>query len=520
MQNKDEDGEDSRLSFQKMQERYSKWRLRHLWPSRILEYLIPFFLVVSFAPWIFTQLELYSTNAYSSRYFLSAMVQSQAAIVAIVVTLTLVAVQLTASSYSPRVTRIFRDNPDMWLLLFVYGLSISYGLLILKQIPTYGLLSKTLLFRSLESHIISAYSVGGFTFLILFPYMWNTINLLNPSTILGRLSLKITKEDLFASEDDPIQPIIDIIHGSIMRYDLETTRVGLNMMTDHVVALLATEINPDEDLQAIMNGIRELVCTPLEFAGKLALSKDDEKSASEVCKNLQKLGVSIVRKMMGLEGAATQAVASLEAVGRAAADKSLEDTVIHAIMSLEAVGQAAANKPGQGGQYLLDLESAVEQAAQSLGIVGRAAADKSLEDAAFHAVESLGALGQVAADKCFQVAATRAAMSLEAVGQAVVDKSLKDAAFRAVESLRALGYVEDYKGFEAVATHAARSLGVVGQAAAYKSLINVADNAVVSLGIVGQTAADNNNFLAVENAAKSLVYIGQAAAYNLTFCVV
>jgi len=43
-----------------------------------------------------------------ARYLLSALVQSLAAIIAIVVTLTLVAVQLTASAYSPRVIDIFK----------------------------------------------------------------------------------------------------------------------------------------------------------------------------------------------------------------------------------------------------------------------------------------------------------------------------------------------------------------------------------------------------------------------------
>jgi uncharacterized membrane protein len=75
-------------------------------------------LLVTLVVAIFFKLfDLFQTDANSARYMLSAMVQAQAAIVAIVVTLTLVAVQLTASAYSPRVIRIFRDNPDIWILL-------------------------------------------------------------------------------------------------------------------------------------------------------------------------------------------------------------------------------------------------------------------------------------------------------------------------------------------------------------------------------------------------------------------
>ena len=103
-----------------------------LWTKRIFEYL---FLAVLFSfvgAVLFVYFDLAQTDADSARYMLSALVQSQAAIVAIVISLTLIAVQLSASAYSPRVIRIFRNNPDVWLLLGLYGMSIFYGLLILN----------------------------------------------------------------------------------------------------------------------------------------------------------------------------------------------------------------------------------------------------------------------------------------------------------------------------------------------------------------------------------------------------
>jgi uncharacterized membrane protein len=53
---------------------------------------------------------------------LSAVVQTQAAIIAIVITLTLIAVQLTASAYSPRVIDIFKKNPGL-LVAFLFRLN-------------------------------------------------------------------------------------------------------------------------------------------------------------------------------------------------------------------------------------------------------------------------------------------------------------------------------------------------------------------------------------------------------------
>ena len=97
---------------------------RKLWSGRIFVYSLLLLLVIFVGAIVFAKFNLFHTDANSARYMLSALVQSQAAIVAIVITLTLIAVQLTASAYSPRVIDIFKKNPDMWILLGCYGVSI------------------------------------------------------------------------------------------------------------------------------------------------------------------------------------------------------------------------------------------------------------------------------------------------------------------------------------------------------------------------------------------------------------
>jgi uncharacterized membrane protein len=107
---------------------------RHLWIARLIVYFTCLAGVVLVCFIQFRNFNLFHTDADSARYMLSALVQSQAAIVAIVITLTLIAVQLTASVYSPRVIDIFKRNPDMWILLGCYGVSIFYGFIVLKLV--------------------------------------------------------------------------------------------------------------------------------------------------------------------------------------------------------------------------------------------------------------------------------------------------------------------------------------------------------------------------------------------------
>ena len=125
--------EDSNGFERNIKKKIRDWKTRHLLAAIFSVYVFLFVLwFMSFIP-AFRWFNLFNTEATSARYMLSALVQAQAAIVAIVVSLTVIAVQLTASAYSPRVIDVFKSfkkNPDFWILLGFYGFSIFYGLFI------------------------------------------------------------------------------------------------------------------------------------------------------------------------------------------------------------------------------------------------------------------------------------------------------------------------------------------------------------------------------------------------------
>jgi len=207
---------------------------RKLWTTRIFVYVFLLLLVIFIGAILFAHFNLFHTDADSARYLLSALVQSQAAIVAIVISLTLIAVQLTASAYSPRVIDIFKKNPDMWILLGCYGVSIFYGFIVLKLVEGAegGTVSQSVIWSlgsvsiSFEFYVSLAYWLGAFAFIALFPYMWNIIRLLKSGNIINRLATEITRDKILNYEEDPIQPIMDIIHGSIMNMTLRRQELG------------------------------------------------------------------------------------------------------------------------------------------------------------------------------------------------------------------------------------------------------------------------------------------------------
>jgi len=68
----------------------------------------------------------------SVKFFLSSLIQSEATVIAIVITLSLVVIQLTASTYSTRVIDIFKESPIIWIIVGIYVTAIAYGLTLLK----------------------------------------------------------------------------------------------------------------------------------------------------------------------------------------------------------------------------------------------------------------------------------------------------------------------------------------------------------------------------------------------------
>jgi hypothetical protein len=77
-----------------------------------------------------------TTDPESARYLLSTLVGSEVTVLAMIVTLSLVVVQLTIP-YTPKVSRIFRNpitNPDFFIFFTFYFVSIIYSAWVLMQL--------------------------------------------------------------------------------------------------------------------------------------------------------------------------------------------------------------------------------------------------------------------------------------------------------------------------------------------------------------------------------------------------
>jgi hypothetical protein len=77
---------------------------------------------------------------------------------------------------------------------------------------------------------------GIFCFVLLIPYIYEIFCLLKPETIIMKLSEEIDADS--SSEEDHLQPIVDIVISSLMKYDYETMRYGIKAIEVKICHIL------------------------------------------------------------------------------------------------------------------------------------------------------------------------------------------------------------------------------------------------------------------------------------------
>ena len=220
---------------------------------------------------------LFPFNFKDSSSLISLLIQSEAAIIAIVVSLSLVAVQIATQSYSVRVIGAFSSNYKFWFFVGIYLSSISLGLIILLLIDI-GIMDNNKI-------NFLFYCISFIAIITLAPYILFTFNLMKGTNIIDNLINKITEKSILkangSDEDDiiknPIQPIMDVLHSSLIHYDTLTVKYGLRKLKTRIISLLEDKnIGRDNKIE-IFNS----VLSPIKDFGTKSSNKKDIESTIE-----------------------------------------------------------------------------------------------------------------------------------------------------------------------------------------------------------------------------------------------
>ncbi|AKB81540.1 hypothetical protein MSBR3_0962 [Methanosarcina barkeri 3] len=234
------------------------------------------------------------TDVESARSLISTIIQGEAAIIAIVFTLSLIAVQQTTSTYSPRVIDIFNDykkNKPFFMLLCAYTFCIACSALLLKVITSEK--NENIVTPSIEHYIWIVCALFILSIIVLLPYINFTLNMFKPTTLIKLLSENISKQSIeFAIElessrnidqsgqikpiDDTIQPIVDVLQGAMKSYDYETTRYGLKIIEAKAIQILS-----DERYNTGKEAIAKRIIDNIRIIGIIATKQEMEKAVND-----------------------------------------------------------------------------------------------------------------------------------------------------------------------------------------------------------------------------------------------
>ncbi len=451
-------------------EKLKKYFDKPLWVNRIAYYLLIFILVLSgfaivlsifytlipdFSIIDNTALAQYNTTELrnmgffdNERYLISALVQSLAATIALVVSLSLIAIQFAAESHSSRIIEFYKRNPDMWILISIYIVVIFYGLALLKVIDI-GVVG-----INMEIAIYFAYFLGLFAFICLIPYIWSTLNLLKISTAIKWFEEDITKENVLAAledgeditEKDPVQPIIDIMNSAFERNDYETVRNGLKVIKKNTIVILENPLEEKEEKEIINYIIQHIA----EF-GIYGANKKKEIFVRDIIISLYEIGVKAIENER--KNSFCEITKALEQVGIKAAENELEVTLDVVLKLIEITKKAIEKK---------SLESCTLKAIRAFENISIKTTDNRLKNINLYVVNGLQEIGAQTIEKGNENISEEIAIALGYIGTEFVKKDLRKVGFMVVRVLEEMGTEALKKELDRTSARAIFALGNVG----------------------------------------------------------
>lgn len=327
-------------------------------------------------------------DTQSVRYLLSAISQCEAAIIGLVVTVTLIAVQLSATAYVPRVASIFRRRMDLWVLILIYGSSISYCLFLLNT----GMLT----WEIRRDLVFVAYGTFPAAFLMLIPYTSRTMKALDPRSVMQKLLDEATLSDTRdiatssralvqrALADDRVLSAEDMICASLRKEDFTTAMFGLTGLVSKIVHLADSYsasqrrhwLFSQHPISAYLDTVVR-ISKHLKRPGRIVAEVDRELS-SQLVSLLTGAAHSLSKNRLHAEAGIVDVLASIGAVAVSSGNREL------AKRTMEEIARLCGRIPflsyrtvlADGKTSIINYITTIERVISALNAIGEPAAKK------------------------------------------------------------------------------------------------------------------------------------------------
>ena len=198
------------------------------------------FIIASVLIFIFLINEYYNNPPINDRSNISSLfsliVQILSSVFAIIITVSLVAIQLTAQNYSSKLIKIYTNSFHFKFMVLLYCIAIIFNIYVLFSIENIK-----------EVWIYFSILLSMLAIVELIPFIFE-INLnLDPKTIINHLVKNLKRYKIqdkhvdFEPYDSFFQPIEDIITRSISNFDYQTAKFGIRIFMQYFLNRIISE---------------------------------------------------------------------------------------------------------------------------------------------------------------------------------------------------------------------------------------------------------------------------------------
>jgi hypothetical protein len=302
---------------------------RRDWVRYFSCFILSFFLLLTILFWGNKIPYSSEIDVTSANYLLSASFQGLAAVLALVVSLTLVSAQMASTTYTPRFIENFvrfSKNPYFFGLLILYISSMLYNLLVLNWITKIDYIKYT----------DYAFFLCSLCLVYLVPYIFNTIKMVSPEAVLKgiRKDVKGYKETISGKYlMDKVVPQVDTIIRSAFKIgDYATFKAGLD-----TYGLIASEIVKKTGYSPM---ITEFIFG--NISNIFLITVDDPRAPKYIMNSLSDLAENDLKE--GKEGIAWRCAREIGEIGEKIIELGHKETSSATAYYLNHIGLLAAEK--------------------------------------------------------------------------------------------------------------------------------------------------------------------------------
>lgn len=294
----------------------------------ILSYLSIFIIGFFIANLIFLSFKFSYINDEKILALISIIIQSEIVIFSIIISVSIIAIQLYSGSFTSYAGKFFSRLIDFWLLTAFFVGSIFFQLImILNSDFSSSSITSQILYSNPLYWIFTTFFVS---FLFIFLYFWRMFQILNPQVFTRNFTDNVLLGNKI--EREQIQILLELFQYAIQKNDRQSS--------DLIISVLLTKISkiPDSNKEESINRVIEF----LYHSSLVCMKFDDETSLKETLNKF--LFLCSQSDIILNESSLNEVIESFRKIGIIACDKGWFWSVISIAELLISLGFIVINR--------------------------------------------------------------------------------------------------------------------------------------------------------------------------------